>query len=123
MLKAQFEFEGVEHDFDHQALAEHDFVRQGHEILVYVSADTSDQLQTTLPAFLEQFFADIAFVGKSLAREVPCHIIRHDAVGGVARGDLQRRDLTFVIDDKCSLSRKNHLMLVLPRGARPSKTL
>src|ERR1700689_1159878 len=59
--------------------------------------------RAALPEFLEQVFADVALIGEGLAGRMPGHIVQHGAVGGVARGDFQRHDLAFVIDDEVQL--------------------
>ena len=103
MLEAHFGLEGIKHGFDEKAFAEHDFVGQGHQIILHVAADAGDEMQTAPPKRLEQLFVDIAFVGKSLAREVLCYIVHHGPVVCVARGDFQGHDLAIVIDDEVQL--------------------
>ena len=55
------------------------------------------------PERSEQLVADVALVRVKLACQAACHIIQHGAVGGVARGDLQRHDLALVVDDEVQL--------------------
>src|SRR5215208_7103216 len=74
--------------FDHEALAQHDLVSQGHQVVPHVPADTGDEVQAALPKCLEQVLTDIAFVGVELAGQVPGDLIQHGAVGGVAGGDF-----------------------------------
>src|ERR1700712_1436734 len=103
MLEAHFGLEGIKHGLDEKAFAEHDFVIHGHQIILHISTDTCDEMQATPPEFLEQCFVDITFVGKSLAREVPCYIVHHGSVVCVARSDFQGHDLALMIDDEVQL--------------------
>ena len=55
------------------------------------------------PEFAEEFPADVALVGVEGAGQVLGHRVEHGAVGGVAGGDFQRHDLTFVVDHEVQL--------------------
>src|SRR3954469_12325592 len=103
MLKAHLRLEGIKDGFDDEALAQHDLVSQGHQVVSHVPADTSDEVQAALPKCLEQVLTDIAFVGVELADQVPGHLLQYGAVGGVAGGDFQGHDLALVIDDEVQL--------------------
>ena len=103
MLQPHFGFQGVEDGLDDEALAQHDLIGHGHEVVFHVAANTGDQVQASLPEFLEQLMADIALVGVDLTGQVPGHLVQHGAVGNVAGGDLQRHDLAFVVDDEVQL--------------------
>ena len=83
MLEAHLRLEGIEDGLNDEALAQHDFVSHGHEIVPHVPADAGDEVQAALPECLEQFVADIAFVGVELAPQVLGYLIKHSAVGGV----------------------------------------
>src|ERR671926_1004537 len=89
----------------------------------HVAPDVGDEVQAALPEPLAQRVADIALVGVELARERAGHLVEHGAVGGVAGGDPQRHDLALVVDHEVQLEPIEHPRLVLPRAARPSKTL
>src|SRR4051812_16738194 len=123
MLKAHLRFKGIKDGFDDEALTQHDLVSQGHQVVPHVAADTSNEVQAALPQCLEQVLTDIAFVGVELANQVLGDLIQHGAVGGVAGGNFQGHVWPLWLMTKCSLKPKNHPMLVLPRAAKPSKTL
>src|SRR6188768_639183 len=123
MLKPHFGFQGIEHGLDEEAFAQHDLVSHGHQVVRHVSADTRNEVQAALPECLEQVLTDIAFVGVELARQMPGHFIQHGAVGGVAGVIFTAMIWPLWLMTKCSLRPKNHPMLVLPRAAKPSKTL
>ena len=123
MLKAHLRLEGIKDGFDEEALAQHDLVSHGHQVVPHVPADTRNEVQTALPECLEQVLTDIAFVGVELAGQVSGYFIQHGAVGGVAGGDFTAMIWPLWLMTKCSLRPKNHPMLVLPRAAKPSKTL
>src|SRR3954471_20260683 len=93
MLKAHLRLEGIKDGFDDEALAQHDLVSYGHQVVPHVAADTRNEVQTALPECLEQVLTDIAFVGVELARQVSGHLIQHGAVGGDAGGDFNGHDL------------------------------
>ena len=103
MLKAHLRLEGIKDGFDDEALAQHDLVSHGHQVVPHVPADTSNEVQAALPECLEQVLTDIAFVGVELADQVPGDLIQHGAVGGVAGGDFQGHDLALVVDDEVQL--------------------
>src|SRR3954463_6279210 len=103
MLKAHLRLEGIKDGFDDEALAQHDLVSQGHQVVSHVPADTSDEVQAALPECLEQVLTDIAFVGVELADQVPGDLIQYGAVGGVAGGDFQGHDLALVVDEEVQL--------------------
>ena len=123
MLKAHLRLEGIKDGFDDEALAQHDLVSQGHQIVSHVPADTSNEVQAALPECPEQVLTDIAFVGVELARQMPGDLIQHGAVGDVAGVIFTAMIWPLWLMTKCSLKPKNHPMLVLPRAAKPSKTL
>jgi hypothetical protein len=52
MLEAYFGFECVEHCFDDKSFVQQHLVGDGHEIILHVSADACDQVQTALPYLL-----------------------------------------------------------------------
>ena len=104
MLKAHLRLEGIKDGFDDEALAQHDLVSQGHQVVSHVPADTSNEVQAALPECLEQVLTDIAFVGVELAGQVSGHLIQHGAVGGVAGGDFHGHDLALVVDDEVQLA-------------------
>ena len=66
-------------------------------------------MQAALPERLEQLVADVTFVSVKLPGQVVCYPLQRSAVGGVARGYLQRHDLTLVVDDEVQLEAKNPL--------------
>src|SRR3954447_12684764 len=123
MLKAHLRLEGIKDGFDDEALAQHDLVSHGHQAVPQVPADTRNEVQTALSECLKQVLTDIAFVGVELARQMPGHLIQHGAVGGVAGVIFKAMIWPLWLMTKCSLRPKNHPMLVLPRAAKPSKTL
>src|SRR5215203_7108416 len=88
MLKAHLRLEGIKDGFDDEALAQHDLVSQGHQIVPHVAPDAGDEVSATPPEFVEQLAADVALVGVELARKMAGHLVQHGAVGGVAGGDL-----------------------------------
>ena len=45
MLKAHLRLEGIKDGFDDEALAQHDLVNQGHQVVPHVPADTSNEVQ------------------------------------------------------------------------------
>src|SRR5436190_17017108 len=96
MLKAHLRFEGIKDGFDDEALAQHDLVSQGHQVVAHVPADTGNEVQAALPECLEQVLTDIAFIGVELAGQVSGDLIQHGAVGGVAGGDFHGHDLALV---------------------------
>src|SRR3954454_675846 len=100
MLQPHVALENIEHGLDDEALAQHELVGQRHEI---VAPDAGDEVQTTLPEFVEQRAADVALVSVELAAEILCDLIEHAAIGGVAAGDLQRHDLALVVDHEVQL--------------------
>src|SRR5215212_6056602 len=110
MLEAHLGFEGIEDGLDEEALAQHDLVGQGHEIVLHVAPNAGDEVQATPPECVEQVLADIALVGVELAYKVP---------GVIFSATIWPLWLITT----CSLRPKNHPMLVWPRAARPSKTL
>src|SRR5215212_699229 len=103
MLKAHFRLEGIKDGFDNEALAQHDLVSHGHQVVPHVPADTGNEVQAALPECLEQVLTDIAFVGVELADQVPGDLIQYGAVGGVAGGDFQGHDLALMVDDEVQL--------------------
>src|SRR3954452_16171755 len=103
MLKAHLRLEGIKDGFDDEALAQHDLVSHGHQVVPHVPADTSNEVQAALPKCLEQVLTDIAFIGVELAGQVPGDLIQHGAVGGVAGGDFQGHDLALVVDHEVQL--------------------
>src|SRR5918998_5252443 len=103
MLKTHLRLEGIKDGFDDEALAQHDLVYQGHQVVSHVPADTSYEVQAALPECLEQVLTDIAFVSVELADQVPGHLIQHGAVGGVAGSDFHGHDLALVVDDEMQL--------------------
>jgi hypothetical protein len=104
MLKAHLRLEGIKDGFDDEALAQHDLVSQGHQLVPHVPADTSDEVQAALPECFEQVLTDIAFIGVELAGQMPGDLIQHGAVGGVAGGEFQGHDLALVVDDEVQLA-------------------
>src|SRR3954452_18763976 len=103
MLKAHLRLEGIKDGFDDEALAQHDFVSHGHQVVPHVPADTSNEVQAALPECLEQVLTDIAFVGVELADQMPGDLLQYGAVGGVAGGDFHGHDLALVVDDEVQL--------------------
>src|SRR5215212_9047331 len=101
MLKAHLRLEGIKDGFDDEALAQHDLVSQGHQVVPHVPADTGNEVQAALPECLEQVLTDIAFVGVELAGQVPGHLIQHGAVGGVAGGDFQGQYPSIAFGKRC----------------------
>ena len=59
MLKTQFGFQGIEHGFDDEALAQHDLVSNGHKVVPHVPSDTGNEVQAALPECLEHVLTDI----------------------------------------------------------------
>src|SRR3954469_6620441 len=123
MLKAHLRLEGIQDGFDEEALAQHDLVSHGHQVVPHVAADTSNEVQAALPECLEQVLTDIAFVGIELAGQVPRDLIQNGAVGVLPGVIFTAMIWPLWLMTKCSLRPKNHPMLVLPRAAKPSKTL
>jgi hypothetical protein len=103
MLKAHLRLEGIKDGFNDEALAQHDLVSHGYQVVPHVPADTSNEVQAALPECLEQVLTDIAFVGVELADQVLGDLIQHGAVGGVAGGDLHGHDLALVVDGEVQL--------------------
>src|SRR4051794_32079998 len=123
MLQAHLRLEGIKDGFDDEALAQHDLVSQGHQVVPHVPADTSNEVQAALPECLEQVLTDIAFVGVDLPAR--CLVISSSTVlSAVLPGVIFTAMIwPLWLMTKCSLKPKNHPMLVLPRAAKPSKTL
>ena len=44
MLKPHFGFQGIEHGLDNKALAQHDLVGQGHQIVPHVAPDAGNEV-------------------------------------------------------------------------------
>src|SRR4051794_11292667 len=123
MLKPHVALEDIEHGLDDEALAQHDLVTQKHQMVAHVAPDAGDQVQAALPELGEQLAADVALVGIELAPQVLGDLVEHGAVGGVAGVIFSAMIWPLWLITKCSLRPKNQPMEVLPRAARPSKTL
>ena len=54
MLQPHVALENIEHGLDDEALAQHELVGQRHEIVAHGAPDTGDEVQTTLPEFVER---------------------------------------------------------------------
>src|SRR4051794_3210908 len=123
MLKAHLRLEGIKDGFDDEALARHDLVSHGHQVVPHVPADTAAEVQAALPESLEQVLTAIALVGVELADQ--CLVISSSTVlSAVLPGVIFTAMIwPLWLMTKCSLRPKNHPMLVLPRAAKPSKTL
>src|SRR3954470_13802941 len=123
MLKPHLALEDIEHGLDDEALTQHELVGQRHQMVAHVASDAGDEMQAALPKLGEQRVADIALVGVDLAGQALGDLIEHGAVGGVARGDLQRHDLALVVDHEVQLETIEPAHGGLAAGARPLKTL
>ena len=62
-------FEHIVKRFDDAALAQHDFVINGHEPVLHVGLDASHQMHPIIPQLLEQTLGDIALVGIQLTEK------------------------------------------------------
>ena len=72
--------------FDDRPLAQSQLIHQWHELVVHVFADLGDQVQTTLPAFVEQALRNVAPIRDELAGQAlgqvgygltsPCRVIQ-----------------------------------------------
>ncbi len=62
-----------------------------------------DQVQTTLPAFVEEALRDVAAIGDRLAGQAPDQVGHGLPVIDVARRDPTREPLTTVVDDQVEL--------------------
>src|SRR3954469_14142323 len=103
MLKPHFGFQGIEHGLDDEALAQHDLVSQGHQVVPHVAADTSNEVQAALPKCLEQVLTDIALVGVELARQMAGHLVQHGAVAVLPGVIFKAMIWPLWLMTKCSL--------------------
>ena len=103
MFEPHLRFQPVEQRFDYEALAQQQFVEQGHQIVLHVAADAGNQMQPPPPQFGEEFLGDIALVGQHLAFQFTGHIVENGAVVRVAGSDLDSHDFTLVVDDHVQL--------------------
>src|SRR5215204_1146436 len=71
MFKTHLRLKGIKDDFDDEALAQHELVSHGHQVVPHVAADTRNEVQAALPECLEQVLTDIAFVGVKFAGQMP----------------------------------------------------
>ena len=103
MFEAHGGFEVIEEGFDEEAPAQEDFVEPWHEIIFHVLADARDEMEALLPELAEEFFADIALVGKEFTGKGSDHVPEGCAVGCIARRDFNGHDFPLVIDDDMQL--------------------
>src|SRR4051795_12004506 len=90
MLKAHLRLEGIEDGFDNEALAQHDLVSHGHQVVPHIPADTGNEVQAALPECLEQVLTERA--GQLTAVWVPDEA--HEAMRDLVRLRAQAmRDL------------------------------
>src|SRR3954447_3784129 len=63
MLKAHLRLEGIKDGFDDEALAQHDLVSQGHQVVPHVPADTGDERLSELSSGTSELGAHVACFG------------------------------------------------------------
>ena len=57
-------FELIVDRFDQRTFAKEDFIQQGHQLVVHVLANLSDQLQALLPELAKQFGGNVTLVAE-----------------------------------------------------------
>lgn len=103
--------------FDDRALAQSQLLHQWHEFVLQVLADLGDQVQTTLPAFVEEALRHVASIRDELAGQALGQVGDGLAIIDVARRDPKREQLATVVDDEVELEAVEpaHGMLTAPR--------
>ena len=67
MFDVALAFQDVVNGLDDAALAQKDFIPQGHQLIFHVLFDASAQLQALLPELIEQGLRNVALIAEQLA--------------------------------------------------------
>jgi len=102
-LDAALAFQDVVDGFDNRALAQQDLVPQGHQFVLHVLFDASDELQALFPQLVEQRLGDIAFVAEHFPGEAVDHVGHGFAIVDVAGGEFDGEQFAPVVNDQMQL--------------------
>ena len=96
-------FELIVDAFDDRALAQSQLIHQWHEFIVHVLSDFGDQVQTTLPEFVEEALRNVATISNEFTRQALGQIRHGLTVINIAVCDPKREPLAAIIDDEMEL--------------------
>ena len=99
MNQAELQFECVKYSFYDEPSAQQELIDHWHEIVFHIPAYASDQMQASAPQLGKQVFGDIPLVCKQFPFQPLGHGLHHGPVIDIARCDLKRNDLAFIVDD------------------------
>ena len=88
---------------DNEALPQQELVHEGHEVVLHVAANASNQVKATLPELLHHLLGDVALIAKHLVLESSSQCCQRMAVMDVGGRDPQCHDLALAIDHQMEL--------------------
>ena len=107
MLNLGDVFELVDDGFHDGTLAQEEFVDQWHELVAQCRADTGDQLNVEgNQEFFQEFFGQVALVGKQFAKELASHFWHGLAIIHVAGCEHHVEQFALIIENQVQFEAK-----------------
>ncbi len=90
----------VVNGFNYCALAQHQLIEDRHQLVFHVLANLGHELYIIIEQKVKQRLRDIAFVSKKFTEQVFNHLWYRSSVIDIARGELNSKQFTAVIDNE-----------------------
>lgn len=117
MLDLHDVFELIGDGLNQETFTQEEPIRKPHQLAFHVLAQGSDEFEPVLPQPFKKRLGEVAFVTEELTDEILAHSFQRSTVIGVARSQVNRQQLTSIIDNEMELEavKPTHCRLA-PRG-------
>jgi hypothetical protein len=93
-------FQLIVHALDQRPLAQQEFIEKWHQLVLHITLQFGNSLQTFCPSLLEQFLADGAAIAKPLAPEFTDQFLDGAAVITMAWCEREGQQLALLVNDQ-----------------------
>ncbi len=100
MLNLRDVFQRVINRLNYCSLAEHQLIAEWHQLVFHVLLYLGHELYIIIKQKVKQGLRDITFVSEELAKQFFDHLWHRGSVIDIARGELNSKQFTTVIDNQ-----------------------